>query len=114
MKLFRIYQIKRPMKMLKNLGIILIICMQCNTYAQKSTAIQLGGVIMADTSSTVMIPILYNPKFFSDKMGWGNYYANLIFYNFKTDTSKKLFEKSTYIMSLVDYRYGEKLEKTSI
>jgi hypothetical protein len=103
------------MKMVRNLAVAFIICIQCNSYAQKSSTVQFGGVMMADSASTIMIPILYDAKLFSDKMAWGgNYYANLLFYNFKTDKSKKLFAKNTYITSLVEYHYGERVKTNTI
>jgi hypothetical protein len=52
-----------------------------------------------DSASTIMIPIQYSePLFTSDKLaGYGGYYANIIFYDFTTDRSHKLFEHNTYI-----------------
>lgn len=59
-----------------------------------------GEPIITDSSSTIMLPTHYNESFFSKGGMGGNYYSNIIFYNFKTDTSKKLFSKDTYIKSL--------------
>lgn len=68
-----------------------------------------GGPIISDSSSTFIIPTVYNAGLFtSNKLAmWGDFYSNVIFYNFKTDSSKKLFEKDTYIISLnkVNYSY---------
>jgi hypothetical protein len=77
-------------------------------YAQKKTQKQhryFGEYIMADSSSTLMIPVLYDlPVFTSDKMASsGQYFSNFIFYNFKTDNAKRLFEKDVYISS---YQYA--------
>jgi hypothetical protein len=60
-----------------------------------------GKLIIADSASTIIIPTVYNvPLFTSNKLAsWGNYYSNLIFYNFKTDSSKKLFPNDVYIVS---------------
>jgi hypothetical protein len=60
---------------------------------------------MTDTTSTLIIPVMYNLKLFSsNKLGiLNNYYANIIFYNFITDSSKKLFDKNTYIENFVIY-----------
>lgn len=67
-----------------------------------------GSPIITDSSSTYMIPTLYNSSLFtSDKLSiWGDFYANLIFYNFKSDSSKKLFEKDTYIFKLTQPKYS--------
>jgi hypothetical protein len=81
--------------------------------AQESSKFPLyvGEPIMADTASTLFIPVLYNPKLFSsNKLGLlNNYYANIIFYNFITDSSKKVFDKDTYIENFVTYNnYDER------
>lgn len=61
--------------------------------------------IIVDSSSTIIIPTRYSSDLFSsNKLDfWGDYYANITFYNFKTDSSKKLFQKDTYIMSFSGY-----------
>jgi hypothetical protein len=80
--------------------------------AQESSKVQLylGEQIMADTSSTLIIPVMYNPKLFSsNKLGsLYNYYANIIFYNFITDSTRKLFDKDTYIENFNAYNYYER------
>lgn len=55
--------------------------------------------IIADSLSTLMIPTRYNADLLnSSKIAlWNDYYANIIFYNFKTDSSKKLFKDDTFI-----------------
>lgn len=65
-----------------------------------------GEYILVDSSSTLMVPILYDvPVFTSDKMASsGRFFSNFIFYNFKTDSVKRLFEKDTYISSY-EYNY---------
>jgi hypothetical protein len=64
-----------------------------------------GDYIVTDSTSTLMIPTSYHVALFaSDKMALsGQYHANMIFYNFKTDSARKLFEKDTYIVPLVRY-----------
>ncbi|MES2288016.1 MAG: hypothetical protein V4547_20180 [Bacteroidota bacterium] len=80
-------------------------------YGQGSSKItrEFGSPIISDSSSTFIIPTVYNAGLFSSsKLAlWGDFYSNVIFYNFKTDSSKKLFEKDTYIVSLnkVNYSY---------
>lgn len=65
--------------------------------------------IVADSSSTMIIPTRYNEDLSSgSKIAfWRDYYANIIFYDFKADTHKKLFEKDTYIkgFSYVENKY---------
>jgi hypothetical protein len=69
---------------------------------QKGPVRYLGEPILTDTLSTLFIPTRYNEDFLSsNKIAfWGDYYANIIAYNFKTDTYKKLFEKDTFIAAL--------------
>ncbi len=55
--------------------------------------------IVTDSLSTLMIPIRYNASFFSsNKLAyWNDYYANVLFYNFKSNITKKLFQEETFI-----------------
>jgi len=68
-----------------------------------------NGPIITDSASTIMIPIAYDAGFFSSNkmVAWGAYYANLVFYDFKTDSSFRLFDKDTYIMNFKTYYYGK-------
>ena len=63
--------------------------------------------IMIDSNSTILIPTRYNSDFLaSSKMTfWGDFYANILFYDFTTDTYTKLFEKDTYIFGFQSYNY---------
>lgn len=84
-------------------------CCAATSFAQKGPARLLGEPILTDTLSTLFIPTRYNEEFLStNKIAyWNDYYANILVYNFKTDTYKKLFEKDTYIASLRNpYTYG--------
>lgn len=66
------------------------------------------AVLTSDSSATVLIPVRYNPEHSSYlKTGpWNDHYANVIFYNIKTDTYKKLFAADTYVESFVrDHDY---------
>lgn len=82
----------------------------CNVFSQNSSkgAHYFAEPIVVDSSSTLLIPIRYNSDLFaSSKLDfWGDYYANITFYNFKTDSSKKLFDKDTYIVSFNTYEYS--------
>src|SRR5687768_1525386 len=74
---------------------------------QSKTANYFGDPIITDSTSTVMIPTRYSDEFLSTNklaMG-GGYYANIIFYNFVTDSSKTLFPKDAYIESVGQYNY---------
>lgn len=73
--------------------------------------------IIADSSSTMMIPTRYNADLTtSSKIAlWNDYYANIIFYDFKADTSKKLFNDDTFIQAFTNhynsYYYNERTTK---
>ena len=77
---------------------------------QKGPARYFGEPILTDSISTLFIPIRYNEEFLSsNKIAfWGDYYANIVAYNFHTDTYTKLFDKDTFIESLRNnnYSYG--------
>jgi hypothetical protein len=81
---------------------LVLVCLTTTTFSQKSAARLFGGAILTDTLSTLFIPTLYNEEFLSaNKIAlWNNYYANIIVYNFKTDSYKKLFAQDTYIAAL--------------
>lgn len=74
----------------------------------------LDGPIITDSASTLMIPIGYDAGMFSSNKlaSWGSYYANLVFYNFKTDSSFRLFDSDTYIMNFKTYYYNKTGYKT--
>lgn len=58
--------------------------------------------MVMDSSSTLFIPIRYDVSFFSsDRLtSYGDYYANIIVYDYKTDQYRPLFPTVTYIESL--------------
>ena len=58
-----------------------------------------GDPFVADSSSTIMIPIRYNDELLSANkiVLWNDFYSNIIFYDFTTDTYQKLFDTDTYI-----------------
>lgn len=72
----------------------------------------LDNPIVVDSASSLIIPVRYDASIFSSNKlaAWGNYYANLVFYNILTDSSKRLFKKDTYIMDfrtpLYSYKYA--------
>ena len=77
---------------------------------QNGPARYFGEPILTDSLSTLFIPTRYNEEFLSsNKIAfWGDYYANIVAYNFQTDTYKKIFDKDTFIESLRNnnYSYG--------
>jgi hypothetical protein len=80
--------------------------------SQKGPARYFGEPILSDSMSTLLIPTRYNEEFLSsNKIALaGDYYANLVAYNFQTDTYKKIFDKDTFIHALrssnYDYPYS--------
>jgi hypothetical protein len=80
----------------------------CAAYAQKSKlAYYFDDPIVVDSASTIIIPTRYNSDFLSsNKIAlWGDFYANIIFYNFTSDTYKRLFDQDTYIVGYKTYYY---------
>lgn len=75
---------------------------------QKGPARYFGEPILTDSLSTLFIPTKYNEEFLSsNKIAfWGDYYANIVAYNFQTDTYKKVFDKDTFIESLRSNNYS--------
>jgi hypothetical protein len=89
-------------KTMKNILILLTsITITHSAFSQKTERLPIyfAEPIIADSTSTVMIPIRYNfESFSSNKTGnMSDFYANIVFYDFQKDTSKKLFTEDTYI-----------------
>src|SRR5687768_4218446 len=63
--------------------------------------------IMTDSTSTLMIPLTYSMELFaSNKMlSWGDYFSNIIVYDFRTGAYRKLFAEDTFIAAF-DIRTG--------
>ncbi len=78
-----------------------LICSVAAVSAQKEERIPryFSDPIIVDSSSTMMFVIRYNTELFgSNKISlWDDYYANIIFYDFKSDSSKRLFSEDTFI-----------------
>jgi hypothetical protein len=77
-------------------------------HCQKAPARYFGEPMFTDSLSTLFIPTRYNEEFFSsNKIAfWGDYYANIIAYNFQTDTYRKIFDNDTFIESLRNSNYN--------
>jgi hypothetical protein len=86
----------------KALVFLALICTTTPGLCQKGAPRIFGAPILTDTLSTLFIPTAYNEEFLStNKIAfWNNYYANILVYNFKTDSYKKLFKQDTYIAAL--------------
>ena len=62
-----------------------------------------GEPILTDTLSTLFIPVqLSDDLLAANKLSSWEYYANIIVYNFQTDTYKTLFDKDTFIQRIVE------------
>lgn len=75
--------------------------MSISGFGQKSDKLPryFADPILVDSSSTLMIPTRYSAELLSsNKIAlWNNYYANILFYDFKTDSTKRLFKEDTFI-----------------
>ena len=98
------------MKILVTTLLIRLTILTTDGLCQKGPARYFGEPILTDSLSTLFIPTRYNEEFLSsNKIAfWGDYYANIVAYNFQTDTYKKIFNKDTFIESLRNnnYSYG--------
>ncbi|HEY5745552.1 MAG TPA: hypothetical protein VIU12_05730 [Chryseolinea sp.] len=81
---------------------------------KKSSSRSFDEAWVTDSASTMLIPYRYDASLFSsDKMGsWGNYYANYIVYDFKSDSYKTLFPSDTYIQAPEFYSYSSRRGET--
>ena len=68
---------------------------------------------ITDSASTMLIPYRYDARLFSsNKMATsGDYYANFIVYDFKSDNYRTLFPADTYIKILEGYSYYSRGEE---
>jgi hypothetical protein len=67
---------------------------------KKDLAVYLGNPMVVDSSvlSNVMIPLIYKPHngFITNQL-WIDHYADILFYNPKNDSVKRLFNENIYI-----------------
>ena len=88
----------------QSLFVLMVTFLFCNQIFAQSSSLkfEFENPIIVDSTSTIVIPISYNTNYFSNNKiaNWENLYANLIFYNFVTDSSKRLFEHNTYILNV--------------
>lgn len=80
---------------------LLSVCLESSSQAQKSSkqSRSFGEPIWTDSTSTMFIPIKYNEELLSaNKIAlWGEYYSNIVVYNFLEDSYKRLFPADTYV-----------------
>lgn len=71
----------------------------CSVFGQKGKPAYFDNPIVIDSSATILIPTRYSADFLSSNKVtfWNDIYANIIFYNPLTDSSKRLFDQNTYI-----------------
>ena len=94
--------IKKHIKMRRLVisGMAIMCVLQLHAQKSSKDILSFDVPVMVDSASVMIIPTRYNtPLFTSNKLAlWGDVYANIVFYNFRTDSSNRLFEKDTYIM----------------
>jgi hypothetical protein len=83
--------------------------MQNDSFGQRSNKSDryFGNPVFTDSLSTIFFPTQYDEQMLSaNKIAlFGEYYANLIVYNYKTDSYRKLFENDTYIESFTQVNH---------
>lgn len=103
--------------MTKTLLTISSLFIACQIFGQKSdkTPRYFEDPIITDSTSSLLIPIRYNGSAFSsNKISlWGDYFANIIFYDFTKDSSKRLFETDTYIRGFSSNDFYGRTEKSN-
>jgi len=67
--------------------------------SDKGTGRSFDTPIITDSTSTMLIPYHYDVGLLTSNkaLTWGNYFANIIVYDFKDDAYKKLFAQDCYI-----------------
>lgn len=68
--------------------------------------ISIKNGILTDSSSTLMLPVDVRELASSKTVDVNYFCANLIFYNFRDDSSSKLFDRSVCIMTYRTYPYN--------
>lgn len=99
--IFKLLPIKeKDTSMRKNLFGFIFILFSISGFGQSSSKLinYFADPFLTDSLSTIMIPIQIDVNIMnSSKIGYGEYYSNVIIYDFKTDSSKRLFKDDTFI-----------------
>jgi hypothetical protein len=106
----------------ENIFVLLLLTFTINGFSQKSSKspIFFAETIMIDSSSTVIIPTKYDSDLLSSSKFavWNSFYANIMFYDFNTDNSMRLFKEDTFIKSftnqVTNYRYDRNTKNNNI
>jgi hypothetical protein len=96
----------------KILSSVVVSLMLTGCYSQsKDSPRYFGSPIVTDSASTFFFPIHYSEELMSaNKIALGgDYYSNIVVYDFLSDTYQKLFEHDTYIKSLSNLYYSSDL-----
>jgi hypothetical protein len=119
---------KTEQKMKKLMLILTLQLSLTHAVAQKSDKIPLyfADPIVADSNATIMLPVLYDASsaaFVSSKFGHGdNYYANIVFFHYRTNAKVKLFREDVFIKGFTRqydswynpyYQYTQKSNRSS-
>jgi len=56
-----------------------------------------GETIRIDSTNNLLMTVQYNSDLFSSKFAFEDYFANIILFNYTTNTQKRIFENDTYI-----------------
>jgi len=105
---------------MKNHGMLFLFCLAFvgTAVGQRSDKLAryFADPVLTDSLSTLFFPTQYNEGFLStNKIAlWGSYYANIVVYNFLTDSSIPLFAADTYIEAFRRPDYMRITENTKI
>jgi hypothetical protein len=97
----------------KLLGLIFIL-ISLSVFGQKTDKLPrfFSEPVIVDSSSTLIIPLRYKTDLFASSKIGNDYYANILFYNFVTDSSKRLFKEDMFIKEFRnDYYSYSRYEK---
>src|SRR6188508_2192333 len=87
----------------------LVLCLMSSALTRGQTSDKTGRyfseAIITDSASTIMFPTTYGREYFTSNkmMTWGDYYANIIVYDYKADTYQKLFAEDVFIERLTNF-----------
>ena len=97
--------------MRKKLFGFIFILFSISGFGQSSKTLNyFANPLIADSLSSIVIPVQYDVNLLnSSKLSYGEYYANIIFYDFVKDSSKRLFNNDTFIKGFDSYyNYNKK------